>query len=83
MAQHYLFFQIDDNVTAFRQRLKLLIPRITTTVQVADHRQKIAENKMAARQAGRAPGLLPIPGINIAFSQKGLTKARLFISVAA
>ena len=37
----------------------------------------------AARQAGRAPGLLPIPGINIAFSQKGLTKARLFISVAA
>ncbi|KAM5544620.1 hypothetical protein V8D89_001518 [Ganoderma adspersum] len=73
-VQHYLFFQIDDNVTAFRKRLHLLIPLITTTTQVQDDRAKIAANKKKAAEQRKAPELLRLSGVNIAFSQFGLTK---------
>ena len=73
-VQHYVLFQIDDDVTAFRKRLRLLIPLITTTTQVQEDRQKIAANKKAAQEAGKAPELLKISGINIAFSHSGLVK---------
>ena len=78
--QHYLLFQIDDDVTAFRKRLALLLPLITTTTQVTEDRQKIAANKKAAKDAGRAPELLKISGINIAFSHTGITKVWLSFS---
>ena len=73
-VQHYLLFQIDDDVTAFRKRLGLLIPLITTTAQVQDDRAKIAANKEAAAKEGKAPELLKLSGVNIAFSQSGLDK---------
>ncbi|EJF56508.1 Dyp-type peroxidase [Dichomitus squalens LYAD-421 SS1] len=73
-VQHYLFFQIDNDVTSFRKRLGLLIPLITTTAQVQDDRAKIAANKEAAAKEGKAPELLKLSGVNIAFSQFGLTK---------
>ncbi|KAH9933659.1 Dyp-type peroxidase [Epithele typhae] len=73
-VQHYLLFQIGPDVRAFRKRLAVLIPQITTTTQVVGDRAKIAENKKAAADAGKAPGLLKLSGVNIAFSQFGLTK---------
>ena len=73
-VQHYLFFQIDDDVTAFRKRLHLLIPHITTTTQVHHDRSKIADNKKKAAEQGKAPELILLSGINIAFSQFGLNK---------
>ena len=76
-VQHYLFFQIDDDVTAFRKRLNLLIPVITSTTQAQDDRAKIAANKKLAAEQGKAPELLRLSGVNIAFSQFGLTKVRV------
>ncbi|KAM5542891.1 hypothetical protein V8D89_003275 [Ganoderma adspersum] len=73
-VQHYLFFQIGDDVTAFRKRLRLLIPLITTTTQVQDDRTKIAANKKKAAEQHKAPELLRLSGVNIAFSQFGLNK---------
>ncbi|KAI0636146.1 peroxidase TAP [Trametes polyzona] len=73
-SQQYIIFQIDDNVTAFRKALNKLIPLITTTTQVHQDRAKIAANKKAAQEAGKAPQLLKLSGVNIAFSQAGLTK---------
>ncbi|KAI0648827.1 peroxidase TAP [Trametes meyenii] len=73
-SQVYIVFQIDDNVTAFRQHLAKLIPLITTTTQVQQDRAKIAANKKAALEAGKKPQLIKLSGVNIAFSQAGLTK---------
>ena len=73
-VQHYLLFQIDDDVTAFRQRLKLLIPHITNTTQVMDDRAKIAASKKAAQEQGKPAPLIKLSGINIAFSHTGLVK---------
>ena len=79
-VQHYLFFQIDDDVTAFRKRLSLLIPLITTTTQAQEDRAKIAANKKKAAEEGRPPELLKVSGVNIAFSQFGLHKVRIFMA---
>ncbi|KAI0353796.1 Dyp-type peroxidase [Trametes cingulata] len=73
-SQQYIIFQIDDNVTAFRQHLAKLIPLITTTSQVMQDRAKIAANKKAAQEQGKAPELLKLSGVNIAFSHAGLVK---------
>ncbi|KAI0706756.1 hypothetical protein C8T65DRAFT_651892 [Cerioporus squamosus] len=66
--------KIDDDVQAFRQRLKLLIPLITTTPQVQDDRAKIAASKKAAKEQGKPVPLVKLSGINIAFSHSGLVK---------
>ena len=76
-VQHYLLFQIDDDVVAFRKRLNLLIPLITTTAQVQDDRAKIAAYKKAAAELGIIPTPFPLSGINIAFSHSGLVKVRI------
>ncbi|KAI0759576.1 peroxidase TAP [Trametes elegans] len=73
-SQQYIIFQIDDNVTAFRQKLALLIPLITTTTQVTNDRARIAAHKKAALGQGKAPELLRLSGVNIAFSHAGLVK---------
>ncbi|KAH9941342.1 peroxidase TAP [Amylocystis lapponica] len=73
-TQTYVFFQIDDNVTAFRTQLSQLVPLITTTAQVVRDQQKIAQNKKAAAEKGVEPGLIKLSGVNIAFSHTGLVK---------
>ncbi|KAI1782238.1 hypothetical protein LXA43DRAFT_1104480 [Ganoderma leucocontextum] len=73
-VQHYVLFQIDDDVVAFRERLNLLIPLITTTAQVQDHCEKIAAYKKAAAELGIIPAPLSMWGVNIAFSHSGLVK---------
>jgi len=65
-VESFVFFDI-ANPTQFRQRLKSLIPLITTTTQA------LADQK--AIQAQKAEGynsLLKLVGTNIAFSQTGL-----------
>ncbi|KAF8531600.1 Dyp-type peroxidase [Gautieria morchelliformis] len=65
-VQSFIFFTI-TNPTEFRQRLKAIIPLITTTTQVlAD------EAAIAAHKESGAGGLLTLTGTNIAFSSKGL-----------
>ena len=62
-----MFFQI-DNVASFRKQLGLLVPKITTATQVSSDKTAIKQHK----QAGNTT-LLTISGLNIAFSQFGLT----------
>ena len=71
----YFFFQIDvTRVHDFRIQLAKLVPLITTTAQVANDREKIVQNKKNAAGKNVAVPLLKMSGINIAFSQKGLSK---------
>ena len=57
---HYVLFRIDDlGVTAFRQRLNLLIPIITTTAQAQHDRKKVAACKKVVAELGIA--LPPLP----------------------
>lgn len=81
-TQIYFFFQIDDaRVPEFRRQLAKLVPLITTTAQVADDRQKIAEKKEEDPRNGDhhdddddARKTLKISGVNLAFTKKGLVK---------
>ncbi|KDQ59140.1 hypothetical protein JAAARDRAFT_57097 [Jaapia argillacea MUCL 33604] len=64
-----IFFKISDDVDAFRKHLFQLIPHITTVSQVQKDQNAIKEHR---RQ--NQPGLFPLAGLNIAFSQAGLVK---------
>ncbi|KAI0833770.1 peroxidase TAP [Trametes gibbosa] len=72
-VQEYIIFQIGSDVIAFRKALNKLLPLITTTTQVQQDRAKIAANKKAAEEKGKKPELIKLSGVNIAFSQAGLT----------
>ena len=63
----FLFFDI-TNPTQFRERLKAIIPFITTTAQALADQDAINEHKSKGKE-----GLLKLVGTNIAFSQTGLT----------
>lgn len=67
-AEAFYFFEIKDNVQAFRTRLHALVPLITSNAAVTDGRKDIAEHR--AHHAHP----LPIAFTNIAFSAKGLKK---------
>lgn len=71
-TQTYLFFQITDS-NAFRTALSDLVPLITTTEQVVNHRQTISDHK----KKSHGGNLLDIVGVNIAFSHSGLTTVRI------
>ena len=73
-VQNFVFFEIDDGqVEAARTQLAQLIPLVTTTNHVLEHRQKIADAK-SQTPAGQSPPLIKMSGVNIAFSAKGLKK---------
>ena len=63
-----------SRVKQFRQQLAHVIPLITTTAQVFDHRKIIHYEKSEARKRGVPPPLLKLSGVNIVFSHKGLKK---------
>lgn len=64
----------EDSRLAFRQTLKSkLLPLITTTQQVLDTQRKIQESKCQTKP-GECKKILPITGLNIAFSAAGLKK---------
>ncbi|KAI0833767.1 Dyp-type peroxidase [Trametes gibbosa] len=74
-VQQYLIFTIDDNnVPGFRKALNQFITLVTTAAQVQQTRSQIAANKKTALEQGKTPELLPLVGVNIAFSHFGLRK---------
>lgn len=54
-----------------------LIPLITTAAQANEDRARIDREKQRAAGLHTPPTLLPMRGINIAFSQKGLKAVSL------
>ena len=72
-----MFFQI-DNVDGFRKQLRQLVPKITTAEQAANDKDTIKKHKQAGGK-----DLLKISGLNIAFSQTGLTKVHVSRSISA
>ena len=67
-TQTYFFFQIVAvKVDDFRAQLTHLLPLITTTAQVIDDQNKIANAKK------QGSGLVKLSGVNIVFSRKGFT----------
>ena len=79
-TQTYFFFQIDDaRVKEFRLDLAQLVPSITTTAQVKNDREKIAQYKKSVADGKTGQSLIEMSGVNIAFSQKGLQKVRPLI----
>lgn len=68
-AEAFYFFQIKDDVAAFRARLHALVPLITSNAAVTEGRKNIAEHK-AKKHAHH----LPVAFTNIAFSARGLQK---------
>lgn len=81
-AERFYFFEIKQDVQAFRAGLHELLPLITTSEDVKSGRQQISQH----RQVHSHP--LSIAFTNIAFSSKGLKKvcnkliycARLFFA---
>ena len=74
-TQTYFFFQIDHaRVHEFRIQLAHLVPLITTTNQVIEDQEKIAQHKKSAKDDKH---LLKLSGVNIVFSQKGLAQVSL------
>ena len=75
--QSFLFFQI-HKPTEFKQRLKKFAAEgsITTAAQACEMKEKIAAEKKAYDASGKRAPLLPLPGVNIAFSSTGLHKVR-------
>ncbi|KAF9560569.1 peroxidase TAP [Agrocybe pediades] len=67
-TQTYIFFDI-TNVKKFRSDLRNFIPLIKTVAQVLKDRKAIDDHKKQ-----KLPGLLPIVGVNIAFSHLGFAK---------
>ncbi|KAL9100162.1 MAG: hypothetical protein Q9163_004427 [Psora crenata] len=77
-TETFVFFQIDDaRVHDFRTQLTKLVPMITTTAQVIDDRNRIAEHKKNRGGKDADPPLLEMAGVNIAFSHKGLAKMEI------
>ncbi|KAK0496631.1 peroxidase TAP [Armillaria luteobubalina] len=71
-TQTCLFFQI-TNTALFKAQLKLFIPLVKTTSQVIADRKAIDDHKKKTPQ-GQIPILLPMVGVNIAFSRFGMDK---------
>lgn len=76
--QSFLFFQI-HKPNEFKQRLKQFTAEgyITTAAQACEMKEMIAAEKKHNDASGRKAPLLPLPGVNIAFSSTGLHKVCL------
>ncbi|KAK0435361.1 peroxidase TAP [Armillaria borealis] len=71
-TQTCLFFRI-TNVILFKAQLKLFIPLVKTTAQVVADRKAIDDHKKKTPH-GEKPALIPMVGVNIAFSRFGIDK---------
>jgi hypothetical protein len=73
--QSFLFFQI-QKPDLFKSRLKQFASdnRITTASQACEMKDVIAGAQRLYKSSGRRAPLLPLPGVNIAFSSSGLHK---------
>ncbi len=83
-AQKFFFFAIQPgHVQDFCTSLGKLIPSITTTAKCLNDKKRILQEKKRAAEHHQKPQLLEMSGINIAFSQKGLTAVRVPTSYVA
>ena len=81
-TQTFLFFSIDPNgVKNFPAKLQKLLPLITTAKDVQASRDAIENSKKAAKDNNTTAPILPITGVNISFTKKGLTQVRGFYFV--
>lgn len=71
-TQTYLFFTI-ANPTLFKKALPKVANLIKTVAEIVDDRSAIAANK-AKCPPGSKPPLIPMAGVNIAFSHAGLAE---------
>ncbi|KAK0516663.1 hypothetical protein JMJ35_001266 [Cladonia borealis] len=73
-TETFYFFQIEPAyVRDFRTQLTQLLPLITTTAEVLNEQiPKITQSKKDAAEQGKAPRILEMSGVNIAFTHKGL-----------
>ncbi|KAL4867192.1 hypothetical protein BDV12DRAFT_198402 [Aspergillus spectabilis] len=69
----FCFFNITDE-GRFRKHLKTLIPHITTANSAIQYHEKIREHKLEVADGKAKAGLIPLTGVNISFSAKGLKK---------
>ena len=81
-TQTFLFFSIDVNsVEDFLKALSKFKDLITTAKHVKDDRATIDKNKKVASESNTTAPVLPITGVNIAFTKKGLIRVRAFCSI--
>ena len=81
-TQTFLFFSINSQgVKDFQNRLKIFAPLITTVTDVFNDREKIKESQDDANKKNITAPDLPITGINISFTKKGLDLVRDFVLV--
>jgi hypothetical protein len=70
----FFFFRITAHrASSFREQLTSLIPLITNTAEAKKFHETIREVKKEAANQGKQCPLIENSGVNIAFSQKGLT----------
>ncbi|KAK7678571.1 hypothetical protein QCA50_018443 [Cerrena zonata] len=69
-----IFFNINNDVAAFRKHLTQVVPLITTTTQAKGTRDSILQHKQNAAAQGVQAALLPVVGVTLGFSQLGLKK---------
>lgn len=70
----FFFFTIDNGkIKDFRAQLTNFVPLIRTAAQALDDQKKIAQSQTDATQQGKEKPLLKLSGVNIAFTQAGLT----------
>lgn len=79
-TQTFFFFQIDKpRIQDFRKQLAKFVPLITTTAKVIEDRGKIDQSrKEAVRGPNAKTPLVPLSGVNIAFTQKGLVQIGIY-----
>jgi len=76
-SEIFFFFQMnEDKVQDFRKQLAQLVPLITSSAQVKKDREQIDKNKTAPQDPKSPPPLLKLSGVNLSFTQKGLTLVR-------
>ena len=75
----FFFFTIDNGkIKDFRAQLADFVPLIRTGAQALDDQKKIAQSQNEAAQQGKEKPLLKLSGVNIAFTQAGLTLVSFF-----
>ncbi|KAF9002157.1 peroxidase TAP [Cyathus striatus] len=72
-TETWYFFQIVDP-TDFRRRFRNFIPYVKSVAQVLKDRDDIEKHKRKHDQSGTKPHLIPLVGVNVAFSHFGLDK---------
>ena len=82
-TQTFLFFSINPlSVKEFQAQLrKEFLTLITTAKKVKADRDAIEESQAAAKKLNTTAPILPIAGVNISFTKKGLNQVRAFCLV--